>query len=222
MLGEIYNSKNSGKFKIIAKVNKPQYYLIKFLDTGYEGTFRKDAIKNGEVLDKYRKTRCGVACIGNVKTKGENRKSYNVWSNMVDRCYNTKNPHYKSYGGNGVTVCSDWLVFENFLKDIENIQGWDILKFEKGLLELDKDYKQKNVECKIYSVETCSWLSKKVNNFYQPSQQRKFKATSPEGINYESINISDFARIHNLNRRGISGVLNGRNKTHLGWKFKYC
>lgn len=33
---------------------------------------------------------------------------YDIWSNMVSRCYNPNIPHYPSYGGRGITVCQRW------------------------------------------------------------------------------------------------------------------
>ncbi len=37
---------------------------------------------------------------------------------MVQRCTNPKNPQYPDYGGRGVTVCAQWLSFNNFLADM--------------------------------------------------------------------------------------------------------
>lgn len=44
--------------------------------------------------------------------------TYNSWANMLQRCLNLTNPAYKYYGGRGITVCKEWLDFENFLKDM--------------------------------------------------------------------------------------------------------
>jgi len=42
------------------------------------------------------------------------KKTYTVWSNMIARC--TKNN--PNYSNRGIKVCDEWLVFENFLKDM--------------------------------------------------------------------------------------------------------
>lgn len=39
---------------------------------------------------------------------------YWVWVEMKDRCYNSKSKSYRYYGGKGVKVCEEWLVYENF------------------------------------------------------------------------------------------------------------
>lgn len=45
-------------------------------------------------------------------------KAYNCWGAMIQRCTNPNNPHWKHYGGRGISVCKHWLLFENFLADM--------------------------------------------------------------------------------------------------------
>lgn len=33
---------------------------------------------------------------------------YGVWSGMKKRCNNPSHPHYKDYGGRGISVCNEW------------------------------------------------------------------------------------------------------------------
>jgi hypothetical protein len=60
---------------------------------------------------------------------------YGIWSGIVQRCTNPRNPLYKYYGGNGVEICKEWrmsfIAFYNWC--IES--GW-----EAGI-EIDKDAK---------------------------------------------------------------------------------
>lgn len=49
-----------------------------------------------------------------------NHRFYNIWYNMMDRCYNPKNPAYKDYGGRGIEVCKRWHDYKNFQDDL-----WD-------------------------------------------------------------------------------------------------
>lgn len=44
--------------------------------------------------------------------------TYNSWRAMLERCLNPNNSHYKHYGGRGITVCNEWLTFENFFRDV--------------------------------------------------------------------------------------------------------
>ena len=53
------------------------------------------------------------------KTHGMTRsKSYVVWANMNQRCFDPKATHFKHYGGRGITVSEDWKKFENFFADM--------------------------------------------------------------------------------------------------------
>lgn len=220
MIGQIYTTNNFGDVLVLSKGDKYNYYRVKFLNTANIDEFRKDAILNGCITDRYAPTYCGVGIIGNVSTKRDNSRKYKVWANMLSRCYNENNIEYNAYGGRGIIVCSEWLTFEYFLNDIQYIENWNEEEFNNGNLELDKDIKQSfQKENKIYSKQTCMWLNKEINNKNQHSQQRKFKAIAPNGEIFLDYNIADFARKHNLERRQISAVLHGRFKSHLGWKF---
>ena len=44
--------------------------------------------------------------------------TYVSWAAMIQRCNNPANSGYYMYGGAGVSVCPEWLVFENFLADM--------------------------------------------------------------------------------------------------------
>ena len=51
-------------------------------------------------------------------TAGRKPVEYKAWENMIQRCSNPRHPAYHNYGGRGVTVCSRWLSFVDFLKDM--------------------------------------------------------------------------------------------------------
>lgn len=47
------------------------------------------------------------------------KREYRSWNGMKQRCYNTNNPAYPSYGGRGIIVCEEWKKsFESFLDHI--------------------------------------------------------------------------------------------------------
>lgn len=45
-------------------------------------------------------------------------KTYSTWVNMVGRCTRPYHSKYPRYGGAGVTLCEEWLTFQNFLNDM--------------------------------------------------------------------------------------------------------
>lgn len=216
-IGSIYHTNRCGNVEVLSTMNDKA--VVRFLNTGTEKQFRSCWIQDGCIRDPYAKLFCGVACTGNIKTKGMYRPYYSVWHDMIDRCYNTNNKRYGAY--KNVTVNERWLVFENFYKDCKSIEGFDEELFLNGELVLDKDIKQRRSSSKSYSKDTCTWVCKHTNNQIQDGQQRPFIAVSPEGDTYHSSNITDFARQHGLNRKNISAVLHGRGKTVHGWRFSY-
>lgn len=55
---------------------------------------------------------------GHTSNKGKNSKTYYCWASMKSRCLNKNHVRYKNYGGRGISICKEWLLFENFLSDM--------------------------------------------------------------------------------------------------------
>lgn len=218
IIGNQYKTNYCGTLTVLEK-KKGDMYLIEFTDTKFRKFVRGSQIREKCVRDPMRRSLCGVACIGNIRTKGVYAPFYSIWHDMMNRCYNPNNKRHNSY--QNVSVCDRWLVFENFYNDCKNIDGFDFDKIVSGELVLDKDVKQRFSATKIYSKDTCCWILKEDNNKIQDSQQKLFYALSPNNIKYSDTNITNFAKTHSLNRKNISGALHGRAKTVHGWKFSY-
>lgn len=54
---------------------------------------------------------------GEANIKARSRE-YRAWIQMKTRCFNRKYHEFHLYGGRGITVCSRWESFENFLADM--------------------------------------------------------------------------------------------------------
>lgn len=79
---------------------------------------------------------------------------YNTWKNMLERCYSAKKQEsYPTYIG--CTVSDEWLTFSNFKSWMER-QDWEGKQIDKDILFEGN---------KVYSAETCVFVTKMVNMF---------------------------------------------------------
>lgn len=71
---------------------------------------------------------------------------YNIWYNMKERCFRKTHIRYPRYGGRGIKICSEWMVFENFY-------DWAIANgYEEGL-SLERKCIDGN-----YEPSNCCWI----------------------------------------------------------------
>ena len=98
---------------------------------------------------------------GWMSKNNKNKRIYKTWHHMLVRCYDEKyhetRPTYI-----GCSVCNDWLILSNFVRDFKLIDGYDEEKFLNGELCLDKDIKSDGKN-KIYCLEQCMFVSKEEN-----------------------------------------------------------
>ena len=80
---------------------------------------------------------------------GKNKKSaeYAAWASTLARCYNSKNPGYKNYGGRGIAVCQEWDSFEAFYRDM-------------GPRPIGHTLERKNTN-EPYCKNNCKWATQK-------------------------------------------------------------
>lgn len=132
------------------------------------------------------------------KTK-EDRALKQTWRNMIDRCYLETDKRYRLYGAKGVTVCKEWK------EDIYSFISWAKDNgYEKGL-HLDKDILSDGL--KIYSPETCKWVTHKENT----NCTSRSKYITHNG---KTQTLADWARELKFNYSRVNTRL------HLGWSFE--
>ena len=93
---------------------------------------------------------------------------FRTWFNMLRRCYDQKYQE-KQPTYTGAKVCEEWLTFSNFKSWMEK-QDWDGKHLDKDLLGNGK----------LYSPDTCCFLSRQVNNFLLGSDASRGKL--PKGV----------------------------------------
>lgn len=93
------------------------------------------------------------------------------WSGMLERCYSHRRQEtQKSYID--CNVCDEWLTFSNFKSWME-LQDWEGKQLDKDLLV------RRN---KIYSPETCVFISGRINTFL--TERNSARGKLPIGVCY--------------------------------------
>ena len=119
------SSKKFGKLKVIkfsySGGKRRGAYWECLCECGNITIIRGDHLKGGLIKS------CGCYQLENTRLMGlSNRKHYflgtkfyHTWRGMKKRCYNANDKeNYKHYGDRGITVCEEWLKFENFRDDM--------------------------------------------------------------------------------------------------------
>ena len=160
----IYQSENYGSFKIIRDLGTDKRGFrkveIEFLETGFRNVVFLSRAKAGAVKDPYYKSIFGVGYIGNTYTNGDHLVLYKIWYSMMSRCYNENDKQYPEYGGIGISVDERWHCFENYVNDVQQLDGYQGKLKDREGYQLDKDYLQMGIpKCnRVYSKDTCIWL----------------------------------------------------------------
>lgn len=224
MIGKVIN----GKYGIYTVIdfdkdnNHNKRYKVKFHKTGYtkDGLY-KQSIENGTIFDPYFPNIQNVACLGeytryqNGLTDRQVDLLKNSWRSMIQRCYNNNHTSYESYGAKDIYVDDRWLIFENYLNDIQKIDNWDKKLNDWDNYQLDKDLSGKF----YYSKDTCIWTTRQNNNNHT-SQNYYFDVITPDGHVYENIvGLSKFCNENGLNIKTVLSSIKNNHKTHGGWKF---
>ena len=145
---------------------------------------------------------------GHSLRNGKPSPIYQSWKAMKARCQNPNHPDYNYYGGRGIKVCERWMDFANFLEDMgEKPKGLTLDRVDNN-----GDYEPSN----------CRWATPKqqAQNKRDHKNQYLFIAMDSQGTMIASNNQNKFARQHGLDQGIIANCLNGRQKSHKGWRFK--
>lgn len=127
---------------------------------------------------------------------------YRVWSTMKTRCYNPNAKCFKSYGGRGISICSEWLDYNVF-------KAWAIeTGYSKGLTIERKENDEG------YRPDNCCWATR--------TQQSRHKRTNV--INEETAELIRCCVKENIPSKDIQALFGvdkyvvSKIKTGKAWK----
>lgn len=170
-VGDRVKSKSCGYYTIVEKI-KGGYCKVRF-DAGYETVIDSYSTVIGNVKDPLHPQVLGVGYLGvgpyvsrlGPAIKGfKQLPEYNVWINMLQRCYYDK--YINRVDGletyDDIEVCEDWHNFQNFAEwYIPRRKVLDDTCIKRPAL--DKDILSK-FESKVYSPETCCVVPQEINS----------------------------------------------------------
>ena len=101
----------------------------------------------------------------NPKNKQEEteHRIYLLWRAMIERCYSEYRLKLKPTYQN-CKVCEKWLKLSGFVEDLPKIKNYELWLNNKGKYSLDKDLLQSENKNKIYSLETCQFVTIRKNS----------------------------------------------------------
>lgn len=227
---EIFINNKFGYVVILEKIDK-LHVKVKFKNTGAIRIVNPVNLTSRGIKDYYAPIVSGIGCLGEYSLMYKDlyptiqRKLYHSWTAMISRCYEINNKQYHVYGGKGVTVDKRWLNFSNYFEDCLEIEGFDVKKLEEGLIFLDKDKKQFGFKNKIYSKDTCIYISREENNLYRvhdynENRKLKFIAIDKNNNKFYVHGMRQFCKENNLEKKGIQNCLIGKWTQYRGWKFR--
>lgn len=167
-------------------------------------------VLTGNLVREYRGTRscrkCGHNGFMDEDRTPENIPYYTKWKSMLARCYGknslVNNPTYK-----GCTVSPEWLVFSNFKSWMET-QDWEGKQLDKDILVKGN---------KVYSPETCCFVSSKVNLFL--IERGNGRGLYPLGVSWCTEKQKYYSCV-NFNKKSKSlGKYFTEEEAHIVWKY---
>lgn len=159
------------EFEVIEKLADSKFLLLFRTPIEYKVVASRGNIDKGTVHYPHIPTLAGVGIIGEFSVDIKS-KDYKAWAGMLKRCYNPGRVETEiTY--QGVTVCEEWKVYENFHR-------WSSTAIHEKGWHLDKDLLEKGN--KIYTPDKCVFLPPELNWFL--TDRRNHRGDYPKGVTY--------------------------------------
>lgn len=151
------------------------------------GNVDKILEQNVRRANRQQRKHC-AKCIDETFHNMTNTRIWRIWKGMVERTTKQTSIHFKNYGGRGIGVSDEWLVFENFYRDMGPTYKDDLT-----LERIDNS--------KGYSKENCRWATA----MEQQSNKRNNRVLVYQG---EKMHLAEFCRKVGVSRGAITVRLN--------------
>ena len=150
-IGDIIDT-NRGQIKILSLegtiiyrspqgINETQLYSLEYNGQIYYTSDMGIMNRDVSIFDR---------CVANIGYRGYinfhlYKKEYEIWKNMLYRCYWQNSNMFQYFGAIGITVHPRWHSFEMFLYDLVELNVYEKFVSSKNIYEIDLSQKQKNI-----------------------------------------------------------------------------
>ncbi len=93
----------------------------------------------------------------------KNNKTYNSWSNMMNRCYNLSHPHYSDYGGRKIEVSSEFKDYFKYELYVSCLDGYNDNSLSIDRVDNNGDYIAGNLKYSTSSEQNNNQRMRKNN-----------------------------------------------------------
>lgn len=149
-------------------------------------------IATGQMLKSGNKKSCG--CLSKEVLISRNFKHglcsgesvhplFSVWADMQRRCNNPRCAEYKNYGGRGISICSRWKRFDNFVTDMGERPGED---YSIDRIDNNGNYEPENCRWAT-KVEQCNNTRRNKFYFYKGEMRTIATISRMAGLPYSSV-----------------------------------
>lgn len=160
LIGKEFETAKSGKCFII-DYKRCNDVTVMFYEPMYVVKCEMGNLRKGNVNNPLYPNVFGVGCVGVGKYGNSHKRCYRLWYNLLQRlfCENCTQslPTYK-----GVTVCKEWLNFQNFAAWCYSNDSFHSVDEDGRPFYLDKDLLSLKGN-KIYSPKTCCFVPQEIN-----------------------------------------------------------
>lgn len=148
------------------RTNNRSYYICDCSCGTKSKKTRVDGITSGATLS----CGCHSKDVNGMRRHGKYQdRIYKIWAGIKGRVLNVNDESYLRYGGAGIGISEDWLLFENFYRDMGEPPST-----KHSIDRIDNS--------KGYSHENCRWASDSLQAKNQNKRSKGFCASKYKGV----------------------------------------
>lgn len=215
ILGKEFTTNRYGTCVVIG-YNNALDATVKFYNPEYVTKCRVGDLVRGEVCNPLFPIYYGRGYIGVGRFNTKNTKAYSVWRGMLERTDSNKVGGRSLNAYKDVTVCEEWLNFQNFAEWCERQDFFGAKDINGESYALDKDIVVKGN--RVYSPDTCSFVPRAINSLFISKPKYFLKYYLPIGVTFCKRTGKFSAKFNSKNKCVNLGRFNSSDEAFQAYK----